>query len=401
MEAVTRLAERAQRSGKQVFGAGWRSTRMAVAPGRVELIGNHTDYNGGPVLCAAIDRWIVVLADAEASSSTVRVIGADVSAVESRPIQSDDSRDWRSSSATHDVADYVQGAVAAILGRADLTLRTGTRMAIAGNVPLGFGVSSSAALCVASVLTLSEERPFPRDLVLLAQEAEHRAGTPCGRMDQSASVHGGVIRFDGRTTESAQRHPDLGDLVFAVMDSGVARALSDSAYPTRVREAEMARAAAEQVLGRPLDVLADISPQDLPLIEDAPTVDPRLVARIRHVVTECDRVDRADAAMQIGDWETFGALMDASGRSSAVDYAISHPRVEQLVAEARAVPGVLGARMMGGGEGGAAICLVRQDAVPALESALDAGYFREHGIAGKAGLVQPCTFSAGASLREI
>ena len=395
------LEERARHAGRRAFGTGWQPTRIAIAPGRVELIGNHTDYNGGPVLCAAIDRWIVILADDDSATEDIRLIGADISRDEGRRINPRTSDDWHAAAGAHDVADYVQGAVAAIGARPGMTVQSGTRMAIAGDVPLGFGLSSSAALCVATTLVIGAPQPTPRELVLLAQEAEHRAGTPCGRMDQSASVHGGVIRFDGRTTESERRSPHLGNLVFAVMDSGVSRALSDSAYPVRVQEAAAACIAASSVLRKPISGLAEITPNDLQELERSPAIEATLLQRIRHIVTETERVNLADVALQAADWEAFGALMDASGRSSATDYAISHPRVEQLVAEARAVPGVLGARMMGGGEGGAAICLLPRESLPQLEATLSAGYFREFGMAGRSGLVQPCAFSEGATLQRV
>ena len=120
-------------------------------------------------------------------------------------------------------------------------------IAIAGDVPIGFGVSSSAALCVSLALALADGFAGPEEIVLLAQEAEHRAGTPCGTMDQSASVAGGVIAFDGATLGVERLSPSLGDHVFAVADSGVERSLGTSSYPRRVaesREALRTRAAA-------------------------------------------------------------------------------------------------------------------------------------------------------------
>ncbi|MFM8594026.1 MAG: galactokinase family protein, partial [Chloroflexota bacterium] len=121
------LEERARHAGWRAFGTGWQPTRIAIAPGRVELIGNHTDYNGGPVLCAAIDRWILVLADDDLATEEIRLIGADVSRDEGRCINPRTSDDWHAATGTHDVADYVQGAVAAIGTRPGMTVRSGTR----------------------------------------------------------------------------------------------------------------------------------------------------------------------------------------------------------------------------------------------------------------------------------
>ena len=122
-----------------------------------------------------------------------------------------------------------------------------------------------------------------------------------------------------------------------------------------------------------------------------------LAQRTRHVVAETARVHEGREAMIAGDWARFGRLMTASGRSSATLYEISHPRVEELVADALGVDGVLGARMMGGGEGGAALILLPREAVPALERTLGSGYFQRHGMADREGLIHACAFAPGAA----
>jgi galactokinase len=126
-----------------------------------------------------------------------------------------------------------------------------------------------------------------------------------------------------------------------------------------------------------------------------------LCARARHVVTETARVREGIKALRAGDWPRFGALMTASGRSSATDYAISHPRVEELVAEALAVPDVLGARMMGGGEGGTALVLLPRQRVRALEAALRTGYYARHGMAARPDLIHVCAFAPGATVGDL
>jgi galactokinase len=273
-------------------------------------------------------------------------------------------------------------------------------MAIAGDVPIGFGVSSSAALCVALALALAEGFAGPEEVVLLAQEAEHRAGTPCGTMDQSASVAGGVIAFDGATLGVERLSPSLGDLVFAVADSGVERALSASSYPLRVEESRRALAFARNALGQSEEIphLAALSQTQLDELLRRDALPGPLARRARHVVEETARVAAGRAAMMAGEWARFGALMTASGRSSATLYEISHPRVEELVAEALQVDGVLGARMMGGGEGGSALILAPRDAVSRLERALRHGYYARHGMAQRGGLLHICAFAPGARL---
>jgi len=395
--------ERASAAGRAAYGAEWRPARRAVAPGRIELLGNHLDYNGGPVLAAAIDRVMVVLVEDGAGEPAIETVAADIAGRPRAMLNPATLHDWRNQSPPPGPFDYVRGTIAGVLARPDLALRAPARLAFAGDVPIGFGLSSSAALCVGLALALTREPPPPKETVLLAQEAEHRAGTPCGSMDQSASVAGGVIRYDGATLAIEQLHPNLGGLVFAVADSGVERALGASSYPLRVAESARALEIARVALGTPLPYLAALTVDQLALLSALPESEfpPTLRARARHVVTETERVERGIVALRAGDWPTFGALMTASGRSSAGDYAISHPRVEELVAEILAVPGVLGARMMGGGEGGSVLALLPRAQLADLDGALRRGYYARYGMAMRAGLVQACSFANGAEVVHI
>jgi galactokinase len=388
--------ERARRAGRDAFGAGWQPTVRAEAPGRIELLGNHLDYNGGPVLCAAIDRRMVVLLDEGGVEGEIAAVAADVGPTVAR-LAIPDLVDWRHAGPPGEPFDYLRGLIAGVLGRG-LTLRPGARIVLAGDVPVGFGVSSSAALCVGLVLALVPLRLPPTATVLLAQEAEHRAGTPCGTMDQSASVAGGVIRFDGATLGIERLSPDLGEFVFAVLDSGVDRSLGASAYPIRVRESERARELAAEALGTEVAHLAALTDEQLGRLTTGttPVLSGDLADRARHVVEETRRVEEGIVALQGGDWPRFGRLMTASGRSSATVYDVSHPRVEALVAETLAVDGVLGARMMGGGGGGTALALLRRDRLDALERTLRAGYYARHEMTNRTGLIQPCAFAEGA-----
>lgn len=389
------LQRRALEAGRQTFGASWRPLFLASAPGRIELLGNHLDYNGGQVLAAAIDRSIVALFDTGGSPGQTDVVFADRgSTLDS--ISHHELNDWRNSKGRLESADYVRGALATALtqGRA---VRSGVRLTIAGDVPIGFGISSSAALCVALSTALNASPLSKKEIVLAAQEAEHRAGTPCGTMDQSASVHGDVILFDGATLDVEPLTPDLTGYVFAVADSGVSRSLASSSYGERVRECEAARAEASSILGRELPSLAIVSTADLPVLERS-HLSTLLFRRVRHIVTESVRVQHGIDAMAMSDWKAFGALMNASGRSSALDYEISHPRVEELVTEAQAVEGVLGARMMGGGEGGTALILAERDAIPRLTDALHTGYYRRYPIDARHDALAVVHFAPGARL---
>jgi galactokinase len=399
---MAEVERRATEAGRMAFGAAWRPERRAVAPGRIELLGNHLDYNGGPVLAAAIDRVVLVLVGEGEDAAGVRVVAADMPDEGTAALDPDGLAGWRNPSPPPRPFDYARGIVAATLARPELTLRQPSLVAFAGDVPIGFGLSSSAALCVGLGLALTREEPGFKALVLLAQDAEHRAGTPAGTMDQSASVAGGVIEYDGARLEVRQLAPQLGDLVFAVADSGVDRSLGSSAYPTRVEESRAALAHARRALGVEIPYLAALTAEQLAtLTTGADPLSEPLLARARHVVSETERVRAGETALRAGDWTRFGALMTASGRSSATDYAISHPRVEELVAEALAVEGVLGARMMGGGEGGTALTLLRRDRVPALEAALRGGYYRKYGMAERDDLIHVCEFAPGARVEAV
>ncbi|MBX3069844.1 MAG: hypothetical protein KF883_05035 [Thermomicrobiales bacterium] len=358
---MSEAAIRAQRAGREAWGTEWRPTVQSSAPGRIELLGNHIDYNGGPVLAAAIDRRAVVVADTR-SESPIEILFADIG--DRVSIDPEALGAWRNVSGDQTSSDYAHGVVAA-LGARQRPLRRG-RFVLASDVPIGIGVSSSAAICVALSLALSVDDLPAREVVLIAQEAEHRAGTPCGTMDQSASVAGGVIRFDGARLEYDTLDPQLGDVAFLVIDSGVHRALSESSYPVRVEECRRARAWLGDVLGGPVGHLASIAPAAISGLPEEDAETSVLNRRIRHVVSETSRVEAGSAALAASDWATFGRLMTESGRSSAGDYEISHPVVESIVERLLGLPEVLGARMMGGGEGGSLIAIVQNGSDPSV-----------------------------------
>lgn len=388
------LRQRAKANGKAAFGEGWNIDTWAIAPGRIELIGNHTDYNGGPVLAAAIDKVIVLAAGPNDDPRSISVIANDVSeSVDTfSPIG---LGDWHASDNEDGPVLYVKGVVAALAGR-KIPLRSGVCLSYAGDIPPGFGMSSSAAFCLATILALTADEIEPRKMVEIAREAEHRCGSPVGAMDQSASVTGEVIRFDGRDDSFETIEPSMDGLVFAVATSGVDRSLRASSYGDRVKESESAReqiAAAYELDLPNLAAIAERWHEIEPTIGDH--LDATLVKRARHVATETIRVNQADEAVRDGCWERFGELMNASGDSSANDYEISHPVVEELVHLLREQSGVLGARMMGGGEGGPALVLLREDAVERVRLSLEPFYER-HPHEDGADPFQVCSFTRGA-----
>jgi galactokinase len=368
--------QRAFRAGSTAWGPGWRPTTLVKAPGRLELLGNHVDYNGGLVLAAAVEQHIAMVIDDRGEAGTISLLPSDVMSIPTT-LDLAEWTNWRNEGNSTGPVEYARGVIAA-LAQAGITVRDGQRVAIAGNVPLGYGMSSSAALCVGYVLAFTDADLPPVQVVTLAQEAEHRCGSPVGAMDQSASIAGGVILFEGRDTSFTSMEPNLGDLVFVVADSGVSHAIGTSSYPHRVEESAEALRILQHDLGMAVESLGELDPIAWQRSRDRfeASAGKTLTQRVEHVVTEVQRVREGCAAVEAEDWTRFGVLMTASGRSSSLDYQISHPLVDELVEEILAVDRVLGARMMGGGEGGPALALVHADAVPELRERLTAGYFR-------------------------
>lgn len=390
---VDHLIDRA----RAVYGSAWQPTITAIAPGRLELLGNHVDYNGGPVLAAAIERVVVAVSSIDGDAGTIQIHAPDIDPAPVRIDIDDPAFDPQGESASPE--HYAAGIVAALRER-EHEMLAGLRIAVSGDVPLGFGMSSSAALCVALTMTLSEKELTPDEVVRIARRAEHLTGAPVGAMDQAASVSGGVILFDGATQSVTPMQPSLEELVFVVASSGVSHALARSSYPTRVAETERALALLNEHAGLHLDHLAALDSETWSgiLADDPAWLNATLRDRIEHIVRETSRVREGVKAVEAEDWFAFGALMTASGDSSDELYAISHPRVEELVDTLLAMDGVLGARMMGGGEGGPALALVRRKAVDAIRGAL-APYFDRHGL-DRDDALQVCGFGPAARVER-
>jgi len=316
-----------------------RAARIrAVAPGRVNLIGDHTDYMGGLVLPMAIQ--LVTTIDATSGGRLLDLTSAqfDGPAQVQLPVTDPGSVEPR-------WARYCAG-VAAELGSTEGL--TGT---VDSDIPPGAGLSSSAALEVATAMALGFSGS-PLELAKVCRDAEERAtGVPCGIMDQLASAAGrqGHALLIDCATEVVEhvRVPD--DVGFWVVHSGEQRSLDTSAYATRRAECE----AAARILGPlPGAALAAIDSLDDPVIR----------ARARHVRSECDRVRGAATALAAGDAATMGALMVASHRSLRDDFEVSTPGIDALVRSALEQPGVHGARLTGAGFGGCIVVLAEPTA---------------------------------------
>ena len=313
--------------------------RVAFAPGRVNLIGDHTDYTGGLVLPMAVHL-----------GTTVEVeLGGDVVELRSRtepdpavvPLTVDDP-----ASVEPAWARYVAGVVS------ELRPGTGARGSVETTLPVGAGLSSSAALEVAVALALGFEGT-PLDLALLCQRAEQRAsGVPCGVMDQLASaagVAGHALLIDCSTNEVTPVALPA-DVEIVAIHSGEERRLAGSAYAER-------RAACEEA-ARVVGPLRQATVADLDVIADD-----AVRRRARHVITENQRVTSFADALRSGDLRTAGAAMVESHASLRDDFEVSTPALDALVERLIATPGVYGARLTGAGFGGCVVALTEPGAL--------------------------------------
>lgn len=327
--------QRALRAYEEVFGG--EPDLVASAPGRVNLIGEHTDYNGGFVLPCAIDRRVAVAV----GYGDDGLYSADFD--ESRPLDGKDSS-W---------ADYPRGVVWAL---AEAGHKVGSfRAAFAGDVPLGAGLSSSAAIEAATALALDALCGLGlsrRDLAVVCQRAENGyVGVRSGIMDQYASLlceRGTALLVDCRTLEAETVPLDLAGagLSLLVCDTRVERGLADTGYNERREQCE--RAARSLGVEELRDARDDELQRRLSGVE---------LRRARHVVSENARVLEAAAALRRRDFERFGSTMYASHASLRDDYEVSTPELDAFVGLAREA-GALGARLTGAGFGGCAVALL-------------------------------------------
>lgn len=352
---------------------GGKPDLVARAPGRVNLIGEHTDYNDGFVLPAAISGQSLVAVRRRADA-TVYVVAADFE--DARDEFSLDAPGMRAAAGW---ADYVRGMVHIM---ADAGCRVGgLDMAIAGDVPRGAGLSSSASLSVA--IGAAVTHLFALDgvdataIARFAQAAEcDFVGTRCGIMDQLVSARGQAghaLLIDCRSLD-CQPVPLPDDAAILIVHSGVERGLVDGAYNERRAQCE----AAARALG-----VAALRDADMAQLEaNATILDPLAFRRARHVISENARTLDAAQALADKDLVRLGALMAASHQSMRDDFEITVPPVDALVGLLQSAIGpVGGARMTGGGFGGAVVALLPKDRVAAVIAEVERGYQTPAGLA--------------------
>ena len=361
------------------------TTASAYAPGRVELLGNHTDYNGGVVLAAAIDRGLTVSGSSRDDERIVLRASAPSSCVDIalENVEPQTQQRW---------ANYPLGVVQQ-LQRAGYTIR-GFEAEISGDVPSGAGLSSSAALEVATagfLMKLHALRIDPLEVAKLCQRAENEfVGVRSGLLDQATSVFGRadhLVYLDFKTEAiSVIAFPPNFALVIA--DSGKKHNLLQSQYNNRREECS----AAAEALGAAS--LRDVTLEQL--AGARATLDPVLNKRAAHVVGENDRVWKAVDALKRGDASAIGELMNASHESSRTNFENSTPELDALVEVARSLGGVLGSRLTGGGFGGGTVTLVEAEQAEAVAQQLRTTYAKQSGHSPAAFV---CRIADGAAVR--
>ena len=362
-----------------VFGPGKHPVVTGRAPGRVNLIGEHTDYNEGFVFPMAVDFWIYFVARRR-DDRRVKLYSLDYGeqAVFSldEPIEFDSQHGW---------SNYPRG-VFQILKTEGMKL-CGMEIAFCGNIPQGAGLSSSAALEVGTALIVQAVAGFslagPAVAELCRRAENEFVGMRCGIMDQFISTMGKrehALFLDCRSLEYRHVPFNLNDYKILICHSGVKHALVDSKYNRRRQECEEG----VDFFSRRFPGIKALRDVTLEQLEDCrKELDAVIYRRCRHVITENDRVQKSMAALNRDDLAAFGELMNASHDSLRDRYEVSCAEIDLLVELAREVPGVLGARITGGGFGGSTVNLAVAGAEKDFSRRVLENYRRQTGIEAK------------------
>lgn len=337
---------------------------MIKSPGRINLIGEHTDYNNGFVLPAAVDKAIY-FAIGPNQTNQFRFFAFDLDEDYETPIEHIEKCDkhW---------ANYLLGVIAQFAK--DGKNVPGFDCVFGGDVPLGAGMSSSAAIECGMAFAINHVNNFDYNslqLTQFAQKAEHEyAGVQCGIMDQFASIHGKenqVIKLDCRSLESELFPFDMQDYLLILVNTGVKHALASSAYNQRRQECEDA----VKILAQYYPEVHSLRDAHLWMMEKhKPIFSPEVFKRATYIIEENQRVEDACATLSKKDFIRFGELMYQSHSGLKDKFEVSCPKLNQLVDLASGIDGVIGSRMMGGGFGGCTINLVKRTAVEAFEKTI-------------------------------
>lgn len=346
--------------------------KVYFAPGRVNMIGEHTDYNGGHVFpCAlTIGTYAAVKKREDKKLRFFSANFSDLGVIES-------SLDDLTSSEAAGWTNYPKGVMWAFAGRG-MKMDAGLDIVIYGNIPNGSGLSSSASLEVLTGFMLRDQFGFEVTNVELAQIGQYSEnnfnGMNCGIMDQFASAMGkkdNAIFLDTADLSFEYAPLVLDGAKIIVTNSKVKHSLVDSAYNNRRSECEKALAELQTVVD--IRGLGDLSEEEFEAHKDV-IADPVRMLRAKHAVYENQRTIRAVAALKANDVETFGKLMNASHVSLRDDYEVSCEEIDVLVEEAWKIEGVVGSRITGGGFGGCTVSIVKDEAVETFKEKVGAAY---------------------------
>ncbi len=373
------------------FGHGPAAT--AYAPGRVEVLGNHTDYNEGFVLSAAIDMGTAFAVSA-APDSSCRLYAADFSEEARFGIDRPERTDvmpW---------SNYVRGIVDGL--RAHSAMERGFHAVFAGDIPRGAGLSSSAALEMSSALALAAlygiNFPDRLEIAKIGQRAEHEfAGVKCGLLDQVTSLfgrEGSLVHTDFRTLDVTPAALGTG-YALLMCNTHAQHALNDSAYNERRTLCEAAATALGKLVDHPVTHLRDIEWETF--AELRRSIDPLAARRAAHVIGENTRVRKGVELLREGRVDAFGQLMYESHESSRTNFENSCKELDFVVDTARGIPAVLGARLSGGGFGGSAVLLLPADTAETTAKEVSAAYKKRFGAECGTSVLRP---SAGAEIVE-
>ena len=366
---------------------GTEPTAVAYAPGRVEVLGNHTDYNEGTVLSAAINMGHCFCISASGKPG-VRLTAGDILETTEFDPASDErlpkNVQW---------ANYVKGVMFYL--RDQNVEIDSVDCTFLGSIPMGAGLSSSAALEVATafaVLEYTGEVLDPKEIAKIGQKSEHDfAGCSCGLLDQFSSifgVHHGLLHSDFRSLETYPvKLPD--DVVFLMINPHIKHALADSPYNERRTSCEMAAAELDALLDHPVKALRDVSWEEFEANKEK--IDPEAAQRATHVVGEITRVEKGVKLLAEGQLEAFGQFLYDSHETSRTAFENSCKELD-IVVEAAREAGALGARLSGGGWGGSIVTLVHAAEAEAICTEIIATC-KDHGLEPTAEVIIP---SAGA-----
>jgi galactokinase len=336
-----------------------------LSPGRINLIGEHIDYYGGWVLPAAIDRYIALSIGAhEMSQQIIYSSSFDESIQLTKREEKIAQNQW---------GRYLQMSTE-VLSEIGLVSAPFT-MTIDSNLPVGAGLSSSAALVTGffEVLALFNGWSLtPEKNALLAQSVEHRLGTPCGLMDQYASLfgrHDSFLYLDCQSLKTEQIKIEWGDYQMALYNTKVHHTLTDGGYARRRQQGEAALDELKVFYSKP----GSFREFTLDELEQMPAFDPLASRRARHAITEHQRVRDVIKAIDAKDLEQMGSYLYASHASLRDDYEVSCREADFIVSQAQ-LEGVAGARIVGGGFGGCVLVLIHHSMASAFQKILQAGY---------------------------